>query len=180
MILSFAAMGSRQVPVLFAITAALCSLTAGSRPTAAAAEKAASIAVIDFNYVDTSGEPRDQQAEHAARLAAFMAALKRDLVAAGHFRLVAPACGAAPCSVADTTEQDLLQAARRAGADFVLIGGVRKMSTLVQWAKVEVVQVRSERIVLDKLFTFRGDTDEAWKRAEAFIADECSMLRTSP
>jgi len=36
----------------------------------------------------------------------------------------------------------------------------------------DVLQGGTERIVLDKLFTFRGDNDESWRRAEAFIADE--------
>ncbi len=41
------------------------------------------IAVIDFEYHDTSGEERDQRQEHDARLKGFMAALKRDLAAQG-------------------------------------------------------------------------------------------------
>src|ERR1700735_4297135 len=59
-----------------------------------------------------------------------------------------------------------------AGADFVLVGGIHKMSTLVQWAKAGVIDLRSGQIVLDKLFTFRGDTDQAWGRAEVFISNE--------
>jgi hypothetical protein len=31
----------------------------------------ASIAIVDFNYVDTSGEVRDQRAEHEVRLSVF-------------------------------------------------------------------------------------------------------------
>ncbi len=51
-----------------------------------------------------------------------------------------------------------------------------KMSTLVQWAKIEAIDVRTGWIAFDKLFTFRGDTDEAWRRAEAFISDEITAL----
>ena len=65
-----------------------------------------------------------------------------------------------------------LAAAREAGADILLIGGVHKMSTLVQWAKVQAIDAATGQIALDKLFTFRGDTDEAWRRAEAFISNE--------
>jgi hypothetical protein len=43
-----------------------------------------------------------------------------------------------------------------AGADFVLVGGIHKMSTLVQWAKAEVIDLRSGQIVLDKLFPAEG------------------------
>jgi hypothetical protein len=30
----------------------------------------------------------------------------------------------------------------------------------------------SWRLVVDRLLTFRGDTDEAWRRAESFIVDD--------
>jgi len=39
-----------------------------------------------------------------------------------------------------------LKAAHAAGADFVLVGGIHKMSTLVQWAKAEVIDLRSGQI----------------------------------
>ena len=81
--------------------------------------------------------------------------------------------------VVDSTVSDLLAAAREARADILLIGGVHKMSTLVQWAKIEAIDARTGRIVLDKLFSFRGDTDEAWRQAEAFIFDELTALRPS-
>ena len=38
-------------------------------------------------------------------------------------------------------------------------------------------QERPER--LDKLFTFRGDTDQAWRRAEEFISNELITLAPS-
>jgi hypothetical protein len=65
------------------------------------------------------------------------------------------------------------------GADFLLVGRIHKMSTLVQWAKAEVIDLRSGQIVLDKLFTFRGDTDHAWRRAEEFISNELTTLAPS-
>ncbi len=141
--------------------------------------QAAAIAVIDFDYVDTSGEARDQRKEHEARLDAFMRALKGHLTDGGKFRLVAPACRPDPCSVAGSTADGLLAAARDAGADILLIGGVHKMSTLVKWAKVEALDAKTGKVVLDKLFTFRGDTDDAWRRAEAFISNEITALPPS-
>jgi hypothetical protein len=81
--------------------------------------------------------------------------------------------------VTDATLNELVTAARAAGADIVLVGGIQKMSTLVQWAKIQAIDVRSERIVLEKLFTFRGDSDEAWRRAEAFIFNEIATLPPS-
>jgi Protein of unknown function (DUF2380) len=105
-----------------------------------------------------------------------MSSLRGHLGQAAKFRLVTPTCRPGPCSLADSTLGNLLAAAREAGADIVLIGGVHKLSTLVQNAKIEAIDTRSERIVFEKLFTFRGDTDEAWRRAEAFIFDEIADL----
>jgi Protein of unknown function (DUF2380) len=134
----------------------------------------AAIAIVDFNYVDTSGEVRDQRTEHEMRLSVFMSALKNDLAARGKFRVIVPACGPDSCSRSNGNE--LLKAARAAGADFLMLGGIHKMSTLVQWAKVEVIDLRSGQIAFDKLFTFRGDTDQAWRRAEEFISNQLNTL----
>ena len=46
------------------------------------------------------------------------------------------------------------------------------MSTLVQWAKVSAIDVGTRRILFEKLYTFRGDNDEAWRRAETFVSRE--------
>ncbi len=137
--------------------------------------KVQGVAVIDFDYIDTSGEERDQRMEHAARLAGFMNALRSDLAKSAAFRIVTPTCGAEPCEPASLEDGSLLVAARAAGADIVLMGGVHKMSTLVQWAEVMVIDAASGRVLNKKLFTFRGDTDEAWRRAEAFIFDEITV-----
>jgi Protein of unknown function (DUF2380) len=61
-----------------------------------------------------------------------------------------------------------------------IVGGFHKMSTLVQWAKVTIIDVGNDRVVSDKLYTFRGDNDEAWVRAEAFISEDIrAVLATS-
>ena len=54
------------------------------------------IAVLDLDYVDTSGEARDQQKEHAARLQRFAAGLRQDLAGSGKYRIVYPACDPLP------------------------------------------------------------------------------------
>jgi len=140
----------------------------------------AAVAVIDFDYVDTSGEARDQRGEHEARLAVFMRALKDDLARGDRFRPVTPTCAPNPCSLAGSTVRGLMAAAREAGADILLIGGVHKMSTLVQWAKIEAIDPKTERVLFDRLFTFRGDTDDAWRRAEVFIVGEITAVSRLP
>ncbi|MFB6419852.1 MULTISPECIES: DUF3280 domain-containing protein [Bradyrhizobium] len=109
------------------------------------------VAMDDFSYTDTSGEPTNQTAAHDRRLAAFMAALRRDIGDGGRYRLV-------------PSTQD--------GAAFKIIGGIQKTSTLVQWAKVAVIDVGAKKLVMDKLYSFRGDSDEAWERAEMFLSRE--------
>lgn len=137
---------------------------------AAAAAEPPAVAVIDFDYFDTSGEPRDQTAEHARRLGDFMSALRRDLAALGGYRVVSLTCDDAPCVIGRTPPGELFAAARKAGARFILYGGVHKMSTLVQWAKTQLVDVENNRLVDDRWMSFRGDDDESWRRAEGYLA----------
>jgi hypothetical protein len=121
------------------------------------------LAIADFSYLDTAGEPTDQTATHARQLTDFMTALRRDLAADGRFRLVLAAS-------ADETPDAMVEAAKAAGAAFLVVGGIHKQSTLVQWAKVDAINLSTDRSVFSKLLTFRGDSDEAWVRAETFIA----------
>jgi Fe-S cluster biogenesis protein NfuA len=130
------------------------------------------LALLDFNYVDTSGETRDQTAEHQKRLDAFMLALRQDVAASQKYRMVAATCRPTACEVGRSALTELQDAARQAGAKILLMGGVHKMSTLIQNARVLAVNLETNEVVLDKLVTFRGDTDEAWKRAETFIAQQ--------
>src|SRR5215470_12931582 len=74
------------------------ALFVAAQPVHAADGDPIAIAVLDFDYVDTSGEVRDQREVHAARLQRFAAALRNDLAQSGKFRIVSPDCGAAPCA----------------------------------------------------------------------------------
>src|SRR6516225_515215 len=62
------------------------------------------IAVADFDYVDTSGEVRDQRTEHAARLQSFMRAIRDDLAGSGQYRIVALICSQAPCAAGGSAQ----------------------------------------------------------------------------
>lgn len=126
------------------------------------------IAIADFSYSDTSGEVQDQTAKHKDFLRAFMAQLGEDLAKSDRYRIVSLACDPDPCTDADPSK--LLAGARRAGAALLLYGGIHKESTLVQWAKIEMADVKTGQQVYERLLTFRGDDARAWQRAEAFIA----------
>ncbi|HXE24799.1 MAG TPA: DUF2380 domain-containing protein [Roseiarcus sp.] len=137
----------------------------------------AALAVLNLDYVDTSGEPTDQTAAHQRRAADFVRALQRDLSANGEFHIVPMSCGSEPCEPA-MNPSELQKAARAAGVKLVLLGGVHKMSTLVEWAKIQIADEERGQIVFDRLLTFRGDTDEAWQKAESFIARD--VLQSAP
>jgi hypothetical protein len=136
----------------------LVLLAAGPGGQAVAAETTA-IALDDFSYTDTSAEPADQSAAHERRLQAFMVALRRDIGADPRYRL-APSV--------------------QEGAAFKVIGGIQKTSTLVQWAKVAVIDVGAKKVVMDKVYTFRGDNDESWERAEIFVSREVMAALAQP
>ncbi len=117
------------------------------------------VSIEHFSYRDTSGEPVDQAAVHDRRLRAFMAALRGDVEADRRLRL-------APAAQAD--------------ARFRVVGGIQKTSTLVQWAKVAVIDAGTGKVVFDKLYTFRGDNDAAWQHAEAFVSRDVIAALAEP
>ena len=104
------------------------------------------VAVAPFDYMDTSGEPRDQKAPHAARLAEFEHILRDELVASGRFRLAEPA-----------------------QARLLVTGGVHKMSTLVEWVQVDTVDAATGKRLSSRTLTFRGDSDNAWTHAAHYV-----------
>jgi hypothetical protein len=163
------------------VAIAILGLTAGIGGPRARAEvvptQPAALAVLNLDYIDTSGEPTDQTSAHQRRAADFVSALQRDLAANGQYRVVPMSCGSEPCEPV-MSPAELQKAARAAGAKFVVLGGVHKMSTLVQWAKIQIADEEQGRIVFDRLLTFRGDTDEAWQKAEAFIVRD--VLSSAP
>jgi hypothetical protein len=130
------------------------------------------LTVAEIQYVDTSGEVVDQSADHFRRLREFEASLRTDLVASGKIRNVALDCPPNACSVGDIDVDQLLGKAQAAGAEYLLISSFHKMSTLVQWAKIDLIEVKTRNVVFNRLVTFRGDNDKAWRHAESFIVRE--------
>jgi len=128
------------------------------------------IAVAEIHYVDTSGEVIDQGPDHRRRLREFEAALRSDLVASGKMANAALECPPNACSVGDLNDAQLLDKAKEAGATHLLIGRFHKMSTLIQQAKFDIIDVKARKMVFDRYITFRGDNDAAWRHAESFVA----------
>src|SRR5215216_3445363 len=119
-----------------AVLTMLCALAALSFPSSGSPAAAPiAVAVADFDYFDTSGEVTDQSAEHRARVASFAKLLRDHLAAQGDYRVVPIECPDHPCTATSMSQDVFIAAARKAGARLVVYGGIRKMSTLVQWAK---------------------------------------------
>lgn len=136
------------------------------------------VAIDDFIYLDTSGELTDQAAAHRSHLEQFMAALRGDVAADHTYRLVTSAC-TSPCTQSAMTP-DRLRTAKADGAAILITGAIHKMSTLVQWAKVSAVDTGTSRVVFDKLYTFRGDNEQAWQRAETFVSQDIRAALAAP
>jgi hypothetical protein len=152
------------------VAAAICY--AGAVRQGQAQGEAPVLAVAEIQYIDTSGEVIDQSADHFRRLREFEASLRSDLAASGKVRNVALDCPPNACSVGDIDADQLVGKAQAAGAAYLLISSFHKLSTLVQWAKFDIVDVKTRSVVFNRLVTFRGDNDTAWRHAESFIVRE--------
>jgi hypothetical protein len=130
------------------------------------------LAVAEIQYIDTSGEVIDQSADHFRRLREFETSLRTDLAASGKVRNGVLDCPPNACSVGDIEPDQLLDKAQAAGAGYLLISSFHKVSTLVQWAKFDIVDVKTRNVVFNRLVTFRGDNDKAWRHAETFVVRE--------
>ena len=153
---------SKRIMLLLAVLFA--PLAAAAAPTP--------IALVDLDYRDTSGEPQDQSAEHETNLRLFMKTLAEDLEASGHFDVVPIQCDPAPCSIKRTDAESLLKAAKEAGAKRMMYGDIHKVSTLIQFVKVQVIDVERDASLMSESISFRGDDQRAWMRLEKFLVKQ--------
>jgi len=142
----------------------------------AADDNAIPVVVAEFDYNDTSGEVEDQRAEHAARMKAFAGLLREFLAASGRYKVLRLDCASAICSARNIGADDLVAAARKAAARLLVCGSIHKMSTLIEWGSVQVIDVQEGQLLLDRLFSFRGDNDEAFRRAAEFIGNTLQSI----
>src|SRR6201995_2800349 len=63
--------------------------------------EAPAMAVAEIQYIDTSGEPVDQSADHFRRLREFESSLRADLAASGKVRNAPLDCPPNACSIGD-------------------------------------------------------------------------------
>ncbi|TCU37747.1 DUF2380 domain-containing protein [Rhizobium azibense] len=151
---------------------ALAGATVLASTALAEAIEPLTVAVANFDFRDTSGEADGQIDGHDERLTAFGATLRDSLSRRKKFSITSLACRNGQCTARDPGIAELYEEAKRAGANYLLIGEIHKMSTLVGWAKYVLLDINANKPTCDRFITYRGDTDEAWKRAARFVAND--------
>ncbi|MDQ0349367.1 DUF2380 domain-containing protein [Ancylobacter vacuolatus] len=159
------ALALRPFPALSAVLLALAP--AG----AARAAEPARVAVADIGFTDSSGEARDQRSDHEARRLSLTRDVRADIGRAESLGSLALPCEGA-CRLDAEGVEKLRQRARQEGARFLLVGSVHKMSTLVLSMRVAVLDAANGKLVFERLLSFRGDNDEGWRHAGAYVARE--------
>ena len=149
----------------------------------ALAKPAKQIAVLPFEIHDNSGEVGpNQHEEMLVRLTRFIG---KQIESDGVFAVVDQ--GRVDEAVAAENSGTYLRAcngcefdiARSVGADYVMIGWLFKMSTLVMSLHVVVKDVNTGGIVYAKTFDFRGDNEKSWTRAADYMVGALSKSQAT-
>jgi Protein of unknown function (DUF2380) len=151
--------------VAFAMLALLVST-----PARAEAPK---LAIFDFELLDTSleGEMRGPQADERDRLIRISDQVRRQLSESGKFQLldISPVKAAAEGSNLQACGGCDVQFAQRIGADLVITGVMKKISTLILNLTIFVRDAHTGQLITAMNADFRGNTDESWTRATAYL-----------
>lgn len=131
------------------------------------------LAVFDFELLDTSleGEMRGPQADERDRLIRISDLVRRQLTESGKYQLLdmAPVKAAAEGSNLQACGGCDVEYARRIGADLVITGVMRKISTLILNLTIFVRNVHTGQLIAAMNADFRGNTDESWTRATNYL-----------
>jgi hypothetical protein len=131
------------------------------------------LAVFDFELLDTSleGEMRGPQSDEHDRLLRISEQVRRQLSESGKFQLldVSPVKAAAEGSNLQACGGCDVDFAQRIGADLVITGVIRKISTLILNLTIFVRDVHTGQLITAMNADFRGNTDESWTRATSYL-----------
>jgi Protein of unknown function (DUF2380) len=148
-----------------------------------AAEPLPAIAVIGFELIDDHPDPvRD--ADHRRRLAALQAQLQQGLHQRNLYRVVDTA-PAQPMIDALRAQNAFLyrcngclaDVGQKLGTRLVVVGWVQRVSELILNVNVSVRVAATDEEVLAKSVDMRGNNDESWSRAMAFMLRDWSERR---
>jgi hypothetical protein len=145
-------------------------------PVALRAAEPPSLAVFDFEMIDTSldGEMHGKRVDEQGRLMRLGEQVRKELGESGKFRIV----DIAPVNVA--AHQSNLWAcggcdvklARELGADLEITGVVQKVSNLILNITMVVRDAHTGSLVAAVNADMRGNTDESWSRATRYLIRE--------
>lgn len=155
------AIASALTAISFAAPAALAEMTPSTK-----------LAVASFNFEDTSSEAKKDNVQHDVMLKDFQSIVSKTLSDKLKLEVTPLPCTPDKCSLADPGMEALADMAKKVDARYLVAGGLHKMSTLVGWAKVVVVDLGPNGKVCDRLLSYRGDNSEAWERAAKFAASD--------
>jgi hypothetical protein len=131
------------------------------------------LAVFDFELLDTSleGEMRGPQADEHNRLMRISDQVRRQLSESGKFQIldISPVKTAADGSNLQACGGCDVEYAQRIGADLVITGVMRKISTLILNLTIFVRDVHTGQLITAMNADFRGNTDESWTRATSYL-----------
>ena len=132
------------------------------------------IAILDFDLVDDQHELSPATVEYQ-RLRAIRDQLQEEFAKHDLYRVVdlAPASGlmqkyqsATQLHACNGCE---LEIARSLHADRVLIGWVQKVSNLILNINIQIEDVATGAVLLNKSVDLRGNTDETWRRGASYL-----------
>jgi hypothetical protein len=165
--------------IFLAITVATASLSAVAAESIATPK---TIAVMDFELVDNTGETA-KDAEQTARLAMISQQLRQALAEHDLYTVVenAPALSLITelenrFALHDCNGCDV-EIGRALNTDRVLTGWVQKVSNLILNINIQIRDVRTEKIVLNKSVDIRGNSDDTWRRGVRYMVR--SMVENS-
>ena len=167
---------TRAAATLWAIVC-FC-LTASSPPAVAAPANAdpspPSVAVLNFELIDTSleGASRGVDPSETARLTLISDLLRDLLNKSGRYKVLdlrPAAAKIADAGLIDGCNGCDISIARSLGADRVMTGTIRKISTLILIITIFERDVMTGRTLQVATAQIRGDTDESWTRGVAWL-----------
>jgi Protein of unknown function (DUF2380) len=131
------------------------------------------IAVFDFELVDTSleGEVNGPRTDERDRLMRVGDQLRKELAESGKFRLldIAPVNAAAHGSNLQACGGCDVKYSQQLGADLEITGVVQKVSNLILNINIYLRDVHSGQLITAMSADMRGNTDESWLRALAYL-----------
>lgn len=157
----------------------LCALLLGVTLAPAVARAGVPVlAVAEIGLVNFSGEGSDA-AEDEARGHAVTAAIIREAGEGGNLVVVPLACKGT-CNFDAAGVEALRRRAHAAGASHVLVGSVRRIGAAVALLRVSVLDTGSGQMTMDRMLSFRGDSDTGWAYAASFVAREVAEALLPP